>query len=232
MRASGSRPSSPPCRRRARRIRRCRGVPASGDSANSFPGLLAAPTMRPEGSRSSAVTCRAVARASSVARAGSPLTRKILPSVPVPTSRLPSGSITQVVRRVLAGVPDRVPEAVGPDAIDRAAAGAPASSAPIAVRASAATGPVDDRRSPVISVDTVGTGGRGGSVAVGGSVARLSPAASAVHGRRVDRPVVGDAQRRGSRGTASRAARTPCRPRRSGRRARAIRCRRCSSPFA
>src|SRR6185295_4255951 len=67
---------------------------AAGESANSFPGLLAAPTIRPEDSRSRAVTCRAVARASSVARAGLPLTLKILPSVPVPISRLPEGSIT------------------------------------------------------------------------------------------------------------------------------------------
>ena len=68
---------------------------AAGESANSFPGLLAAPMIRPEGSRSRAVTCRAVARARSVARAGLPLTLKILPSVPVPTSRLPDGSMTR-----------------------------------------------------------------------------------------------------------------------------------------
>ena len=56
--------------------------------------LLAAPTMRPEGSRRRAVTWRAAARARSVARAGLPLSRKILPSVTVPTRRLPPSSTT------------------------------------------------------------------------------------------------------------------------------------------
>ena len=142
------------------------------------------------------MTCRAAARARSVARAGLPATRKILPSVPVPTSRLPSGFDQQVVRRVVAGLPERVPEAVGPDPIDRAAA-RPASD----VAATAADGPpaltaLSMTEMPVISVDTDGDrrprrlGGR----TVGGAI-RAAAGGVALTRRGVDRAVGGDAQR-------------------------------------
>src|SRR4029453_2472069 len=129
------------------------------ERANTLPGLLVPATIRPPPSRTSDVTCRAAARVSSVALAGSPHSRKILPSFPVPTRRDPSASISTSNGQSSAASHN----------VSHRPSGRIRKIAPLGLRGRvdgpdpepAVTDVVSTTVMPVISAETVGTGARG-----------------------------------------------------------------------